>query len=245
MLSKVAEDLVGAIPPKGAVSKRWSMRILLAEDDGMVGEAVAQALRDAAYAIDWVTDGNSAVDAALAEPYDMALLDLGLPGLDGCEVLRRFRQMRHPLPVIILTARDGVDDRIEGLDLGADDYLVKPFEVRELLARMRAVLRRQGSGAAAILSNGAISLDPATYEVTFGAGVSCRLTAREFSLLRALLARPGTILSRMDLERHIYGWNEEVESNAVEFLIHAIRKKIGAAAIRNVRGVGWMVDRPS
>src|SRR5246127_5838781 len=221
------------------------MRVLLIEDDRMVGNAVEQALKDAAYAVDWVTDGETAIQVARSESYELALLDLGLPKADGREVLRSLRSLDRKLPVIILTARDGVDDRIEGLDLGADDYLVKPFEVRELLARMRAVLRRQGSGAAAILSNGAISLDPATYEVTFGAGASCRLTAREFSLLRALLARPGTILSRMDLERHIYGWNEEVESNAVEFLIHAIRKKIGAAAIRNVRGVGWMVDRPS
>ena len=221
------------------------MRVLLAEDDGMVGAAVGEALRDAAYAVDWVTDGKAAVEAAHAEPYDLALLDLGLPGLGGCEVLRRIRKMRHQLPVIILTARDGVDDRIDALDLGADDYLIKPFEVRELLARMRAVLRRQGSGGASILSNGVVSLDPATYEASFGGGAPCRLTAREFALLRALLSRPGTILSRADLEGHIYGWNEEVESNAVEFLIHAIRKKMGATAIRNVRGVGWMVDRPS
>ena len=146
--------------------------------------------------------------------------------------------------MIIVTARDGVEDRITGLDVGADDYLVKPFEIRELLARMRAILRRQGSGASPILSNGVLELDPATFEVS-SSDNTCRLTAREFALLRALLRHPGTILSRAGLERHIYGWNEEVDSNAVEFLIHAIRKKIGAAAIRNVRGVGWMVDRPS
>src|SRR6478609_8911138 len=147
------------------------------------------------------------------------------------------------LPVIIVTARDGVDDRIDGLDLGADDYLVKPFEIRELLARMRAVLRREGSGSPAVLSNGKLRLDPATREASFLDDTSL-LTARDFALLQALLARPGTILSRSELERQIYGWNEEVESNAIEFLIHTIRKKLGTTAIRNVRGVGWMVDRP-
>lgn len=220
------------------------MRVLLAEDDHMIGAAVTQALKDAAYAVDWVMDGETAITAAEAELYDLVVLDLGLPGPDGLEVLRRFRTSRGRLPVIIVTARDGIDERIEGLDLGADDYLVKPFEVRELLARMRAILRRQGSGSSPILSNGTISLDPATHEASHD-GNTCRLTAREFALLRVLLSHPGTILSRNDLERHIYGWNEEVESNAVEFLIHAIRRKIGAAAIRNVRGVGWMVDRAS
>jgi two-component system, OmpR family, response regulator len=220
------------------------MRVLLVEDDRMVGAAVVQALKDAAYAVDWVTDGQTAIEAAEIETYDVAFLDLGLPETDGQEVLRRFRQGGgRQLPVIIVTARDGIDDRIEGLDLGADDYLVKPFEIRELLARMRAVLRRQGSGSSSVLSNGKISLDPATREAAFS-GETSLLTAREFALLQALLVRPGAILSRGDLERHIYGWNEEVESNAIEFLIHTIRKKLGAAAIRNVRGVGWMVDRP-
>jgi two-component system OmpR family response regulator len=213
------------------------MRVLLVEDDRMVGAAVEQALRDAAYAVDWVTDGRTAIEAAQAESYDVALLDLGLPEADGQEVLRRLRQTGRQLPVIIVTARDG-------LDLGADDYLVKPFEIRELLARMRAVLRRQGSGSSSILSNGKISLDPATREATFS-GETSLLTAREFAVLQALLMRPGAILSRGDLERHIYGWNEEVESNAIEFLIHTIRKKLGALAILNVRGVGWMVDRAS
>lgn len=219
------------------------MRVLLIEDDRMVGGALAQSLRDAAYAVDWVTDGATAIEAAAAEDYDLAVLDLGLPSPDGLAVLKRFRAMRRALPVIIVTARDGIDDRIEGLDLGADDYLVKPFESRELLARMRAVLRRQGSGASPVLSNGVVSLDPATFEARH-AGRSHRLGAREFALLQALLARPGTILSRAELERQIYGWNEEVESNAVDFLIHTIRKKLGSAAIRNVRGIGWMVDRP-
>lgn len=220
------------------------MRILLVEDDRMIGNAVMQALKDACYAVDWVVDGQTAIEATNVEPYDLVLLDLGLPVPDGLDVLRRFRTTHRQLPVMIVTARDRVDDRIEGLDLGADDYLVKPFEVRELLARMRAILRRQNSGASPILSNGTVSLNPATYEVSHD-GTVCRMTAREFALLEALLRRPGTIFSRSDLERHIYGWNEEVESNAVEFLIHAIRRKIGAEAIRNVRGVGWMVDRPS
>lgn len=220
------------------------MRVLLTEDDRMVGAAVTQALRDAAYAVDWVTDGKAAVDAVEAETYDLALLDLGLPLADGLTLLRHFRKSYRDLPVIIVTARDGVDDRVDGLDLGADDYLTKPFEVRELLARMRAILRRQGSGISPILSNGVVSLDPATHDASFGEG-TCSLTAHEFALLQALLIRPGTILSREELERRIYGWNEEVESNAVEFLIHSVRKKVGTTAIRTVRGVGWMVDRAS
>jgi two-component system OmpR family response regulator len=201
-------------------------------------------MRDAAYAVDWVTDGKAAVDAVEAETYDLALLDLGLPLVDGLTLLRHFRKSYRDLPVIIVTARDGVDDRVDGLDLGADDYLTKPFEVRELLARMRAILMRQGSGTSPILSNGVVSLDPATHDASFSEG-TCGLTAREFALLQALLIRPGTILSREDLERRIYGWNEEVESNAVEFLIHSVRKKVGTTAIRTVRGVGWMVDRAS
>jgi two-component system, OmpR family, response regulator len=220
------------------------MRVLLIEDDRMIGNAMQQALKDAAYAVDWVTDGETAIHAAQNESYELALLDLGLPKADGREVLRRLRTLGRRLPVIIVTARDGVDDRIDGLDLGADDYLVKPFEIRELLARMRAVLRREGSGSPPLLSNGKLSLDPATREASF-LGASALLTAREFALLQALLARPGAVLSRSELERQIYGWNEEVESNAVEYLIHTIRKKLGTTAISNVRGVGWMADRSS
>jgi two-component system, OmpR family, response regulator len=220
------------------------MRVLLIEDDRMIGTAVAQALKDAAYAVDWVTDGKTALHVAETEAYELALLDLGLPKVDGREVLRRLRTPGRRVPVIIITARDGVEDRIDGLDLGADDYLTKPFEIRELLARMRAVLRREGSGSSPVLSNGKLNLDPATREASF-LGETALLTAREFALMQALLARPGSILSRSELERQIYGWNEEVESNAIEFLIHMIRKKLGAAAIRNVRGMGWMVDRPS
>jgi two-component system OmpR family response regulator len=220
------------------------MRVLLIEDDRMIGTAVAQALKDAAYAVDWVTDGKTALQVVESEAYELALLDLGLPKVDGREVLRRLRTPGRRVPVIIITARDGVEDRIDGLDLGADDYLTKPFEIRELLARMRAVLRREGSGSSPVLSNGKLNLDPATREASF-LGETALLTAREFALMQALLARPGSILSRSELERQIYGWNEEVESNAIEFLIHMIRKKLGAAAIRNVRGMGWMVDRPS
>ncbi|MHC2256134.1 two-component system OmpR family response regulator [Bradyrhizobium embrapense] len=221
---------------------RQAMRVLVVEDDRMIGAAVVEALRDAAYAVDWVRDGDLAIEASRSETYDIALLDLGLPSTDGLDVLKAIRERASRLPVIILTARDALDDRIRGLDLGADDYLVKPFEIAELLARMRAVLRREGSGAPPVLTNGALHLDPATREAIF-CEEKAVLSAREFALLQALLTRPGTILSRAELERQIYGWREEVESNAVEFLIHAVRRKLGAAAIRNVRGVGWMVDR--
>jgi two-component system, OmpR family, response regulator len=219
------------------------MRVLLVEDDRMIGAAVTEALKDAAYAVDWVQDGEVAIEAARSETYEIVLLDLGLPLVGGLDVLKTLRAGAR-IPVIILTARDALNDRIRGLDLGADDYLVKPFDIGELLARMRAVMRRDGSGASPILSNGALQLNPSTREASF-AGANTVLSAREFALLQALLSRPGIILSRSELERHIYGWSEEVESNAVEYLIHAVRRKLGAAAIRNVRGVGWMVDRPS
>jgi two-component system OmpR family response regulator len=218
------------------------MRILLVEDDAMLGGALELALRDAAYAVNWTRNGEGAAETAKAERYDLAVLDLGLPDRDGLSLLRHFRALPHLLPVIIVTARDAVEDRIAGLDLGADDYLVKPFEVEELLARMRAVLRRQGAGATPILTNGVVSLDPTTRMAAGEAG-SVRLTAREFALLRALLMRPGAILSRAEIEDRVYGWNEEVESNAIEFLIHALRRKLGTKAIRNVRGLGWMVER--
>jgi two-component system OmpR family response regulator len=220
------------------------MRVLLIEDDKMIGAAIEQALKDAAYAVDWVMDGEAAIHAAESEAYELALLDLGLPMVDGREVLHRVRALGRGLPVIIVTARDGVDDRIDALDLGAVDYLVKPFEVRELLARMRAVLRREDSGLSAALTNGMLSLDLARREASLS-GQTVLLTACEFALLRALLTSPGTILSRNELEQQIHGRNEEVESDTVELLIHTIRKKLGAAAVRNVRGVGWMVDRRS
>jgi two-component system, OmpR family, response regulator len=219
------------------------VRILLVEDDHMIGAGVAQMLKDAAYTTDWVADGELALDAVFRLYYDLIILDLGLPSRDGLSVLRELRKHQDGLPVIILTARDGIVERVDGLDLGADDYLTKPFDTRELLARVRAVLRRQRNVAMSpVYSNGHVSLDPSTHEVVSG-GKKYRLTAREFSLLRALLVRPGTILSRDDLEHRIYSWNEEVQSNAVEFLIHSIRRKLGQDVIRNVRGVGWMVDR--
>ncbi|HEY3621016.1 MAG TPA: response regulator transcription factor [Roseiarcus sp.] len=218
------------------------MRALLAEDDRMIGEAVVNALKDASYAVDWVRDGDAASEALAAHIYDVILLDLGLPNRDGLDVLRSSRSKGDAAPVVIITARDAVDDRIAGLDAGADDYVIKPFDMGELLARMRAVTRRKAGSAQALLTNGRISLDPVTREALCE-GARVRLTAREFSLLQALLIRPGAILSRAELEDRIYGWGEEVESNAVEFLIHSLRRKLGADAIQNVRGVGWLVAK--
>ncbi|WP_317202499.1 response regulator transcription factor [Janthinobacterium sp.] len=217
------------------------MRVLLVEDDAMIGNAVLAALKDAAYAVDWIRDGESVIHTLSCQRYDVVLLDLGLPGKDGLQVLEQLRGKDNPVPLLIITARDGVDERIRGLDGGADDYVLKPFEMRELLARMRAVLRRKGGSGAPELSNGLISLDPASRVVRVDGAAPLPLSHREFSLLQALLLRPGAILSRRELEERIYGWGEEVESNAVEFLIHALRKKLGSAAIKNVRGAGWMV----
>ncbi|MEX3968922.1 response regulator transcription factor, partial [Paraburkholderia sp. EG286B] len=219
------------------------MRILLVEDDPMIGEAVQAALKDASYAADRVTDGALALTAFAAQRYDLILLDLGLPGRDGLDVLAGIRAKGSAVPVIIITARDGLDDRLRGLDGGADDYILKPFEMAELLARIRVAIRRQVGSAAPVLSNGIVSLDPATREVAVGACAPIPLSNREFSLLRALLVRPGAILSRSELEDRIYGWGEEVESNAVEVLIHSLRRKLGSSVIKNVRGVGWMVSR--
>lgn len=216
------------------------MRILLVEDDQMIATAVAQALRDAAYAVDHVEDGEKAMSAASMQNYDLVLLDLGLPRKSGFDVLGALRAKNNDVGVVIVTARDAVEDRIRGLDMGADDYVVKPFEVAELLARMRAVFRRKSGTASPLLSNGTLVLDPATHSATFD-DHACVLTAREFALLHALVSRPGAILSRRELEDRIYGWNEEVESNVVEFVIHSIRRKLGTEVIRNVRGVGWMV----
>ena len=219
------------------------MRILLVEDDRMIGEAVSVALRDAAYAVDWVQDGETALRTLDNQEHQAMLLDLGLPKRDGLEVLRKVRADGSRLPVVIITARDGVEARIKGLDFGADDYLVKPFDVNELLARLRAVIRRQGGQAAPLLSNGKVTLDPASHEARCG-NTTELLSAREFSLLHALLLRPGAIVTRAELEERIYGWNEEVESNAVDFLIHGVRKKLGPEVIKNVRGAGWMVEKP-
>lgn len=219
------------------------MRVLLVEDDAMIGEAVSVALKDVAYAVDWVKDGAAASHALELGVHQAVVLDLGLPRRDGLEVLRRLRQTDSALPVIVITARDGVDDRIKGLDFGADDYLGKPFDLNELLARLRAVIRRQGGQATPLLTNGKVALDPTTREARYGDVVTL-LSAREFALLHALLLRPGKILARAELEEQLYGWNEEIESNAVDFLIHGIRKKLGVGVIKNVRGAGWLVEKP-
>jgi two-component system OmpR family response regulator len=225
--------------------ERWrAVRVLLVEDDPMIGQAIEVALRDAAYAVDWVHDGVTASAALAGGEHQAVLLDLGLPRRDGLEVLRRMRERGDRTPVLVITARDAVGERIRGLNLGADDYVLKPFDVDELLARMRAVIRRHGGQASAVLSNGVITLDPATREARRGEAAHT-LSAREFALLHALLLRPGAILTRSELEARIYGWNEEVVSNAVDFLIHGVRRKLGPDAIRNVRGAGWMVAKDS
>jgi two-component system OmpR family response regulator len=218
------------------------MRILLVEDDTLIGNAVRQALHDAAFAVNWVQEGTTALSAVATEEYALILLDLGLPKKDGFEVLRTLRQGKKTVPVIIITARDAVEDRIKGLDYGADDYLVKPFALEELLARIRAVVRRNQGIANPVLSNGVMELDPASREVTID-HIIHPLSSREFALLQALMLRPGKILSREELEEKIYGWNEEVASNAIEFIIHSLRKKLGKEAIKNVRGIGWMVSK--
>jgi len=218
------------------------MKVLLVEDDPMIGSAMEYALRSADHSVDWTRDGISALTAAQTHHYDAILLDLGLPGRDGIEVLRKLRGAGNATPILIVSARDAVESRVAGLDLGADDYLLKPFDMTELLARMRAVVRRRNGHAASTLENGALSLDLNTREITAG-GKTMRLSGREFALIEALLIRPGAILSRQDLEDRIYGWHHEVESNAVEFLIHGLRKKLGAGAIKNVRGLGWMVSK--
>lgn len=220
------------------------MRILLVEDDPMIGESVAESLGDDGHAVDWVKDGELGLSAIACQQYDLLLLDLGLPRSDGLSVLRKIRQQQNPLPIIILTARDAIADRISGLDAGADDYLVKPFVMAELSARMRAVARRQLANVTkSHLSNGVISLDLATREAYLPNVAPVRLSPREFALLEALLVRPGAILSRGELEEKIYGWGSEVESNAVEFLIHGLRKKFGNQVIKNIRGLGWMVTK--
>ncbi len=218
------------------------MRLLLAEDDRMIGESVRQGLRQDGFTVDWVRDGRAA-DTALTDPvHDLLLLDLGLPQKEGLAVLRAMRRRGDTRPVLIMTARDAVADRVAGLDAGADDYVVKPFDLTELAARIRALLRRGAGRASPVLAFGAIELDPATRE-TRVQGKPVALSAREFALLEALLARPGAILSRAQLEDKLYGWNEEVGSNAVEVHLHALRRKLPANTIRNVRGVGWMIAR--
>ncbi len=219
------------------------MRVLLVEDDFMIGQTLQSALKEASYATDWVRDGQVALDAVYNQHYDLILLDLGLPKKDGFEVLKSIRSKNNQTPVVIMTARDAIEDRVIGLDNGADDYVIKPFELIELLARMRAVIRRKGGVASPLLSNGQLSLDPSTFHVKRNDQENIQLTNREFALLQALMLRPGAILSRAELEERIYGWGEEVESNAIEFIIFSLRKKLGADAIKNVRGVGWLVSK--
>jgi two-component system OmpR family response regulator len=219
------------------------MRILLVEDDGMIAQALQAALQAAGYAVDWVDDGLTAEAALRNQPYDQVLLDLGLPGQDGLQFLERLRAADNPVPLLIITARPGLEDRLRGLDGGADDFLQKPFEMAELLARMRAVMRRKGGRAAPELGNGRVTLDPALKSARVLGQEAVQLSAREFALLQALLVRPGAILSRGELEDRLYGWGKEVESNAVEFLIHGLRRKLGKDVIRNVRGLGWMVSK--
>jgi two-component system response regulator QseB len=216
------------------------MRMLLAEDDAMIGAAVRDRLRSQGFAVDWVRDGRAA-DAALAgEVYDLLLLDLGLPGREGLSVLKGLRGRGSTLPVVILTARDAVDDRVAGLDAGADDYVVKPFDLKELEARLRAVLRRRAGRASSVIEHGRLSLDLTSRELRQD-GAPVPVSPREFALLHALLERPGRILSRAQLEERLYGWGEEVGSNVVEVHIHSLRRKLGADLIRNVRGVGYRV----
>jgi two-component system response regulator QseB len=216
------------------------MRLLLVEDDPMIGESVRQGLRQDGFAVDWTRDGRDAELALGTEPYALLLLDLGLPGKSGLDLLAGLRRRGNGIPVLVLTARDTVTDRVRGLDAGADDYLVKPFDLKELSARIRALLRRRAGRSRPQTVFGALTLDPVTHEVTYR-GKPVVLSAREFALLQALLEKPGSVLSRAQLEERLYGWEEEVESNAVEVHIHNLRKKLDPEILRNVRGVGYMV----
>ncbi len=220
------------------------MRILIVEDDPMIGASIRTGLRQDGYTADWARDGNSAELAVATNEYDAILLDLGLPGRSGLELLAQWRRKRNAVPILIITARDSVEDRIAGLDGGADDYLVKPFDLNELAARLRALLRRRSGRATPVIEHGPLQLDPATHEVRLN-GNEIRLSGREFALLHALLQVPGVPLSRSQLEDRLYGWEEEIGSNAVEVHIHALRRKIVSELIRNVRGVGYMVPRPA
>ena len=222
------------------------MRILVVEDDTLISKAIENGLKSQAYAVDCIMDGNEALYAPKDISYDCILLDLGLPGIDGVKLLSTWRKEGINTPIIIITARDGLDDRVQGLDIGADDYVVKPFDLTELIARIRAVTRRSSkSNDVVSLSNGVLSLDPLTHEVKVKNEDETTstelLTSREYALLEALLRRPGAVLSRETLEDKIYSFGEEVESNAIEFIIHNLRKKVGASNIKNVRGVGWKV----
>jgi two-component system response regulator QseB len=218
------------------------MRLLLVEDDPMIGASIQQGLRHDGFTVDWVQDGESVELALRTTAYTLVLLDLGLPHKSGLEILAALRHRRNPVPVVILTARDAVADRVRGLDSGADDYLVKPFDLNELAARIRAVLRRQSGRADPVIRYGNLTLNPATHEVTWY-GAAVMLSGREFTILQALLERPGAVLSRAQLEERLYGWEDEVASNAVEVHISHLRQKLAPEVIRTLRGIGYMVPK--
>lgn len=217
------------------------MRLLLVEDDAMIGAAAREGLRQEGHAVDWVRDGRAAELAIANGVYDLLLLDLGLPRRDGLAVLRELRARGTDLPVLVITARDAVADRVAGLDAGADDYLVKPFDLDELAARVRAVLRRRAGRAQSVLAVGALEIDTGARRVRWK-GREVALSAREYALLEALADRPGAFLSRAQLEERLYGWEEEIGSNAIEVHIHALRRKLDPAFIRNVRGLGYTLE---
>ena len=214
------------------------MSVLLVEDDPMIGQSLVRALNDAGMIVNWVRDGISGQLAIESDRYTLVLLDLGLPGKSGLEVLRGMRSRGDRTPTFIITAREKIDDLESGLDTGGDDYLIKPFSLNELLARIRRVLRWHGGDA--VIGNGEISIDPAVQQVTYRK-ITQLVSAKELALLKALIEHPGMILSRSQIETHLYGWNDEVDSNVVEVLIHSLRKKFDSEIIRNVRGIGWMV----
>jgi len=218
------------------------MRILLVEDDEALGEGIRVALKPEGYTVDWARDGASALHALTHEDFGLAVLDLGLPRMDGLEVLQRLRAGANAIPVLVLTARDSTADRIAGLDAGADDYLVKPFDVDELKARIRALLRRSFSRAQPVLEYREVSLDPVAQQVSYR-GQPVALQRKEFLLLHELLAQPGRVLTRDRLQQVLYGWDEEAESNALEVHIHHLRKKLGSEFIRTLRGIGYMVEK--
>jgi two-component system OmpR family response regulator len=218
------------------------MRLLLVEDDAMIGEAVLDALRAEHYAVDWVRDGEAADGALRSESYDLVLLDLGLPCRSGLDVLRALRGRRETVPVLVVTARDAIGDRIAGLDAGADDYVVKPFDIDELQARIRALLRRSAGRAEPVFSHRGVSLNPATREASVD-GIPVALSAREWAVLEPMLQRPGVVFSRLQLEQKLYGWKDEISSNAVEVYVHGLRKKLGSELIETVRGLGYLVPR--